>query len=116
MNMLMKYNIICCIAIIAFLFGNQHAVAQYCIPVYENSCSTGAYVNKFTFNTISNGSSGCNGNANNYILYPESGTTTTAVVVGGTYSLSVKTNNDDGIGIWIDYNNDNDFEDAGEFI
>ncbi|HUM47036.1 MAG TPA: GEVED domain-containing protein, partial [Chitinophagales bacterium] len=116
MYAMMKYSIVTGIAGLALLLFLQNAAAQYCIPEYQNSCATGAYINKFTFNTINNGTSGCSGNANNYILYPESGNTTTSVELGGIYSLSVKSNNDDGIGVWIDYNNDNDFDDAGEFV
>ena len=104
------------ITIILLLCCLQKAVAQYCIPGYTNSCSTGAYINKFTFNTLNNAGSGCSGNPDNYTLYPATGNTTTTVVLGGSFSLSVKTNNDDGIGIWIDYNNDEDFDDAGEFV
>ncbi|MEO6166698.1 MAG: GEVED domain-containing protein [Chitinophagales bacterium] len=100
----------------AFLFSIQHALAQYCIPEYVDNCASEAYINKFTFNSINNSTSGCNGNANNYILYPESGNTTTSVELGGTYNLTVKSNNDDGTGVWIDYNNDNDFDDAGELV
>lgn len=104
------------VTIIFLLCCLQNATAQYCIPGYTNSCSTGAYINKFTFNTLNNAGSGCSGNPDNYTLYPATGNTTTAVVLGGSFSLSVKTNNDDGIGIWIDYNNDEDFNDAGEFV
>ncbi|MBX7107625.1 MAG: hypothetical protein K1X61_03155 [Chitinophagales bacterium] len=106
------------ILVILFLLPGflRHATAQYCIPAYTNSCNTGAYINKFTFNTLINSGSGCNGNPENYILYPAIGNTTTAVVLGGSFSLSVKSNNADGIGIWIDYNNDEDFDDAGEFV
>ncbi len=103
-------------AVIATLFNVLAVNAQYCIPTYNNSCATSGSINKFTFNTLDNSASGCNGNADNYILYPASGTTTTQVELGGSYDFTVKSNAADGFGIWIDFNNDNDFDDANEFI
>lgn len=110
------YTRILLIIVSLFICGLKISIAQYCIPEYTNNCSTGAYINKFIFHTLNNSTSGCSGNPNNFILYPTAGNTTTAVVLGGTYALSVKSNNDDGIGVWIDYNDDGDFEDANEFI
>jgi hypothetical protein len=104
---------------VLFLFlqqGINFAFAQYCIPTYINSCSTEGSINKFTFNTLNNNVSGCNGNPDNYILYASTGSTTTAVTVGSEYDLSVKSGSDAGFGIWIDYNNDTDFNDEGEFV
>jgi hypothetical protein len=91
-------------------------MGQYCIPVFQNSCATSGYINKFTFNTLSNANSGCNGNPDNYILYPATGGTTTTVQLGGTYSLSLKSVGNDGFGVWIDYNDDADFDDANEMV
>ncbi|MCS6917309.1 MAG: GEVED domain-containing protein [Chitinophagales bacterium] len=108
--------------IFLFLFAiGIRADGQYCIPVYTNSCSgTGSYINKFTFHTINNSNSGCNGNPDNYILYPASGNKTTSVTQGSTISFSVKpgsgSGNDQGFGIWVDWNNDQDFGDAHELI
>lgn len=107
--------------IIGFVFLSAEVRAQYCIPTYSNSCSgTGSYINKFSFHTLNNNNSGCNGNPQNYILYPASGNTTTTVIQGSVVSFTVKpgsgSGNDQGIGIWVDWNNDADFSDADELI
>lgn len=95
--------------------------AQYCIPTYTNSCSgTGSYINKFTFHTLNNSNSGCNGNSNNYIFYTPTGNKTTSVVQGTIVAFSVKSGsgagNDQGFGIWVDWNADGDFSDADELV
>lgn len=91
--------------------------AQYCTPTYTNDCSTsGDYINTFVFNTLMNIGTGCNGNANNYIYY--SATPTTSVQQGGAYGIGMQSGPAwaQGFGVWIDYNKDNDFGDSGEFI
>ena len=73
------------------------------------------YINNFNFAGIGNSNSGCSNSG--YILYPEtqflgqvglglpySGT----ALIGGGFSA--------GQAIWIDYNNDEDFNDPGEFV
>lgn len=87
----------------------------YCAPTFTSLCSSGDFINNFSFNTISNLNSGCNGNPNNYIHYSNMNTT---VVPGGTYSMSIQSGPSwaQGFGVWIDYNRDGDFTDAGEFV
>ncbi len=96
-------------------------VAQYCVPTYENACgSTGAFINKFTFHTLNNSGSGCNGNPNNHIVYAPVGSLTTTVVQGSVASFTIKggagAGNQQGYAIWIDWNNDQDFTDADELV
>lgn len=103
-------------AILASGFGGT---AQYCIPV--GNCTQNDVVHNFTFHTISNlasGGSNCGTMANPgnaYIL-----TSFTANVVQGTkYSMTVQgggTMNPQGMGIWIDFNQNQDFDDPGEFV
>ena len=86
----------------------------YCYPTFSAGCSSGDYINNFTFNTIVNNATGCNGNANSYIYYPNS----TTVIAGNTYNISMQAGATyaQGFGVWIDYNRDGDFNDPGEFV
>jgi hypothetical protein len=88
-----------------------------CVPTYGTFCSSGDYIDNFTLNTLSNLFSGCNGNINNYIYY-DPGLYTTEVQGGSTYDLTVQSGPiyGQGFGIWIDYNNNADFGDPGEFV
>ncbi|MCS7028224.1 MAG: GEVED domain-containing protein [Bacteroidia bacterium] len=97
-----------------FLWVSQY-YAQYCTPTYSVLCSSGDYINNFSFNTIINNASGCNGNPNNYIFYSS---LSTVVNPGNTYSISMQSGPawGQGFGVWIDYNIDGDFSDPGEFV
>lgn len=90
--------------------------AQYCTPAYANLCNSDDYINTFAFNSLTNLNTGCNGNANNYIYY--STVPTTSVQQGSSYGMGMQSGPlwAQGFGVWIDYNKDNDFGDAGEFV
>lgn len=87
----------------------------YCTPTFSSLCSSGDFIDNFSFNTISNLLTGCNNNPNNYIHYSSMSTT---VMPGGTYNMSMQSGASwaQGFGVWIDYNQDGDFGDAGEFV
>ena len=89
--------------------------AQYCTPTFTNACSSGDYIDDFTFNTISNLNTACNNQPQNYIYYNALSTT---VAPGSTYPISMQSGPTwgQGFGVWIDYNQDGDFADAGEFV
>jgi hypothetical protein len=93
-------------------------LSAYCIPAFENPCSSGDYINNFSLHTLVNNASGCNGQTANYIHYEPTGTKTTVLQKGQSYSISMQggPNLSQGFGVWIDYNNDNDFSDSGEFV
>ena len=96
-----------------FLTGTE---MQYCTPTYNNACSAGDVIQSFTLNSLSNTSSGCNGNVNNYIKYPASGSTTTSLGQGVSYNASIKAgSNSANIGIYIDLNKNGIF-DANEYF
>lgn len=86
-----------------------------CIPPYTNLCNSGDFIDDFTFHTIQNLNTGCNGNQDNYIFYEYP---TTAVRRGETYTMTLQGGPTwpQGFGVWIDYNNDKDWSDAGEFV
>ena len=96
---------------------NAVLMAKSCVPAVGVSCSGSNYINSFSVNTLSNTGSGCNGLANNFIFY---GTReyTTHLVPGATYPFNITAGGSVGqvYGIWLDYNADGDFADAGEFI
>ncbi len=92
-------------------------VVGYCIPEYVYACTSDDYIRNFSFNTLVNNNSGCNGRRNNYMYYYPAGSNTTTVAKGKSYPLKVQSGSEEqGFGVWIDYNNDQDFEDAGEFV
>lgn len=82
---------------------------NYCTPVcpYGNACIT-----SFQFNTINNYTGGL---CSSYSIYNQS----TTVIAGNTYTVGISrasTGNPVAYSrsVWIDYNQDGDFDDAGE--
>ncbi|QHT66359.1 S8 family serine peptidase [Rhodocytophaga rosea] len=87
----------------------------YCVPTA--ACSSGDYINNFSFNTLVNNNSACNGLTNGYTQFAAAGTLTNTVTKGKSYPLKVQSGrNSQGFGVWIDYNNDQDFNDSGELV
>jgi len=69
------------------------------------------YISRVAFNTIDN-SSGCDG-------YTDYTSITTGVTTGQTYTITVENGSvysSDDLGVWIDWNQDKDFDDAGENV
>ncbi|PSR55170.1 hypothetical protein AHMF7605_17475 [Adhaeribacter arboris] len=93
---------------------------DYNLPVYTDGCATNAiFINNFSFHTLVNNNSACSsGTAKGYTSYDPVGTLTTTVNRGQNYSLTMQAAADyaEYFGVWIDYNNDKDFDDAGEFV
>ena len=88
---------------------------SYCTPTYTNKCSSGDYIDGVVFTDINNTGTGCNGNTDNYIYYPSM----EANIAGGfsyQISLTPSSSSAQGFGVWMDYNSDDDFADAGEFV
>ena len=98
--------------LVFLLFSIMKISAQtYCTPTLTSPGVTGDYVNNFTFATISNLNSG--DNPVDYQLY----TQTTSVIQGLTYPFTIQSGSatwSQGLAIFIDYNDDGDFADAGE--
>ncbi|MCS6990603.1 MAG: GEVED domain-containing protein [Chitinophagales bacterium] len=95
--------------------GNRQI--NYCVPTIYYGCLYGDYINNVKLNTLSNLNSGCNYNTNSYINYAPTGSLTTTLQQGVNYVISVDASYySQGFGIWLDYNNDLDFDDPGEFI
>jgi len=84
----------------------------YCTPTVFYTGASGDYIENFTFNTISNLLSG--DNPSDYSLYSQ----TTTVLPGSTYALTATPGAawGQGVGVWIDFNRNGSFADAGEFV
>lgn len=88
----------------------------YCIGIFDTGCDA---IDKVEFNTLSNIGTDCNSNINNYINYPATGNTTTVVWADSTYDLTFASglgSGNHGAAAWFDFNQDGDFQDAGEFF
>lgn len=94
--------------------GSQLITGNYCSS--SATSTDGSKVDSVYFNTIANGSSG-----NICVAYSDFTTISTDVRIGFTYNLAVKTGtcgneNSRGVKVYIDWNADEDFYDAGEEI
>jgi PKD repeat protein len=106
------------VAAVLLLATSQLNAQTYCIPTYGNLCSSGDYIDQFSTTggttNITNNFSGCNGNPNNYIDLSASQILT--ISPGGTFNLTVQSGSawDQGFTVWVDYNDNGSFLDAGE--
>ena len=94
--------------------GFREIMAPYCIPTLLG-CA-GDFISQVT--TIGaavniNNATSCNGNINGYIQYEN---ITPAATIGATFTVQVMAGGStNGLGIWIDYNNDGIFS-SSEFV
>ncbi|HNB81454.1 MAG TPA: GEVED domain-containing protein, partial [Chitinophagaceae bacterium] len=103
-----------------FLSAASTLTAQYCLPIFSIACSSGDYIDNFSTTggvlNISNLATGCNGlSPNNYTFF---NTMTVSQTQGLSVNFSVQagTSWSQGFGIWVDWNQDYDFDDFGEFV
>jgi PKD repeat protein len=99
--------------------NNYIVVAASTGPCAGSSVTCDEYINKVTLNTINNTTSCSTGGYANYT------STTTTLAKGSSYSMTIipgipnQTNSayiDDEIAAWIDFNNNNSFNDPGERV
>ena len=74
----------------------------YCVPVQ----SGGSAISSITFNTLSNTTTQV---SPFYDIYPATGTTTTNLVPGQTYPLTITTSGTSIVSVWFDWNRDGVF-------
>lgn len=101
--------------LLATAFGGFVAWGQ-CLPTYNSQCTSGDYINDVSFNTISNLGTGCTSpSANNYQDYTA---ISTNVQQNTPYTITVTPGPTWGqhFVAYIDFNNDLDFDDAGEYF
>lgn len=94
---------------------NDFAITGYCWP--WNTVCTNNFVSRFEVNTLLNNTNNCS--TRGYNLRTTSGTNTTTLYKGSSYSFTIKTsktNPNMGVAIWCDLNNDVDFDDAEELL
>lgn len=101
--------------LVAAAFSGFVAWGQ-CLPTYNSQCTSGDFINDVSFNTISNLGTGCTSpSANNYQDYTA---LSTNVQQNTSYTISVAPGPSWGqhFVVYIDFNNDGDFDDAGEYF
>lgn len=84
----------------------------YCIPSNPN-CGTGSYINSVSIGgtSFSNLNTACNSlNAAAYTIYAPTGSNTTTLQSGTTYTISVTSFGASIISLWIDFNQNQIFE------
>lgn len=89
---------------------------SYCTPTGNLNCTLNDFIANVTYNTLNNTTT-CN--AGGYTNFPATGTQTTTVVKSFTYNLSLTVGagtGTHGAGVWIDFNQNGVFTDAGEFF
>lgn len=101
------------------LAGSANPCSSSSGPCTASSAMCDEYINKVELNTINNTSACSVGGYGNYL------STYTNLIKGNVYSITVTPDilsqtgsayTDDEIAVWIDYNNDSDFSDAGEQV
>jgi hypothetical protein len=94
---------------------NDNLNAQYCATI--NNCSTGAFINSFSTSggvlNITNNNSSCSQNGYHYF-------SAQAVTINafGSFNFSISGNSSvsQGYAIWVDWNSNGSFNDAGEMV
>lgn len=98
---------------------NYITVVQQTGPCAGSSATCDEYINTVTLNTINNTSACSVGGYANYTTLSTNlskGAAYTITVLPGIVGQTAQAYTDDEIAVWIDYNNDMDFVDAGERI
>lgn len=89
---------------------------SYCTPTGNLNCTLNDYIANVTYNTLNNTTT-CN--AGGYTNFAATGSQTTTVMKSSTYNLSLTVGagtGTHGAGVWIDWNQNGVFTDAGEFF
>jgi hypothetical protein len=99
------------------LVGNATTLTPtYCTPAGNLNCTMNDYISNITFNTLNNSSTCSPGGYSNYAA---TGAQTTSLLKGSSYSFSLTVGagtGSHGAGVWIDFNHNGSFSDAGEFF
>jgi hypothetical protein len=99
--------------------GSLKAQSTYCLPAYTTGCADGDQIVHFSTNggsiNISNTTNGCSGGVDGYGDFTSM---SASVSLGSSFGFSVQSgpSYSQGQTIWIDWNQDYDFNDAGEQV
>lgn len=99
--------------------GASLTVTDYCTPIFTNATTSGDHMTAVTVaGTDFNSAPGDTGfGTNNYKMLTGAPNTGTFVLAASyTASITVGGGNPQNVGIWIDFNNDGDFDDTAEFL
>jgi large repetitive protein len=90
----------------------------YCVGNYNFGCVEGDLIDRVQVGSINNVGSGCSNNLQSYTAYSNTAGFTTTFQAGSSYPMSLQAGTafSQGFGVWIDFNRDGDFDDAGEFL
>ncbi len=96
--------------------GNPVVLNVAAQPTYSNQCTSGDFIQDFTFGAFTNLGTGCaNPGTSNLSSYIGTGPT---AQVSETYAVTVKAGPDwaEHVGLYIDFNSNGSYLDAGEFF
>lgn len=99
-------------ALLVFLFNYGAKAQTYCQPQYTNGTGFGVYTTTVLLDSLFD-STGASGSP--YYTYNTSATT--SLFIGNTYQMFISpgtSNTRNSMAVWIDFNGDSDFVDAGE--
>ena len=102
------------LGLLGLLLLPMNSIGQYCTPTFSNGCGGGDFIDGVAVGAISNTSSGCSaGNYNDYTATMSTGMNQTL-----SYNVTVTNNPQwgEGFGVFIDWNQDLDFNDTDEFF
>jgi Concanavalin A-like lectin/glucanases superfamily/GEVED domain/Secretion system C-terminal sorting domain len=103
------------ITMIGALFFGASVWSQYCVPDNGSyGCNVGHRISDVTFGTISNLNSGCSGGGT--AGYGNFTTQNTTIYKGQSYTANVTVASSVYVSLYFDWNQDFDFDDAGEKI
>jgi hypothetical protein len=105
------------ILFLVFSAASSMAVAQYCTPTFTTGCTVGDQILNFSttggLTNITNNASGCSAGAYSYIT---SQSVTQIQGLDVTLSMQAGPTWGQGFKVWIDWNNNQSFADAGELV
>ncbi len=89
----------------------------YCIPPYSDCDEWGDAIDDFYLADIQHENSGCSFAAGDLPMgYGDFTYMSTDLIQGGNYVWSADYGTQDGLGIWIDFNDDGEFNETDEFV
>jgi hypothetical protein len=110
----MKKHLLFVQTLLFVLFFYNHASAQYCTPTFTNGCAGGYGITSFQFGDLNQGSILCEGTPE---YYQDFTGISADFAQNGIYDISVQAADYGGdISIWIDYNNDEVFDNSTELV
>ncbi|MBK7763398.1 MAG: T9SS type A sorting domain-containing protein [Bacteroidetes bacterium] len=103
-----------------FLLSFKVTQAQYCLPVFSIGCTSADFIDNFSttggITNISNLASGCNGTVPNSYVFNNTMTVSQTQGLSFNFTVQAGATWSQGFGIWVDWNQDYDFDETNEFV